>query len=1229
MNLAFGQGLLKSKSIKKLKRILLWLLGILVFLVCLVFLVLQVDTVQTWLGRRVTSYLSSELNAKISVERVSIRLVKSVVLNGVYVEDQHGDTLVWLDELNASIGSISTNKHLLKISKLSLSKGQFNLTRYHGEEHDNIQFLSDYFASTDTTPSAPWDLRVTALVLEDMTFRRQVEDDTAKVFGVDFEHLDVSGINGKFSNFYTKNDSIFTVISGLRFKEASGFQVDEFSADAKVSTTEIRMNGLVIKSPNTNLSTDLVFQYDSFPDFDEFTHNIRWKSDFRNSTVSFKDISYFATDLQGIDKKVKLDGLFKGSVNKFKGKNVRIEWGDHSFFKGSVAINGLPEIEDTYFDVDAQEIFTTKKDIETIPVDPFTEKNHVVVPENFACLGDVSFKGRFNGFYNDFVAYGTINTAIGMISSDLNMKYDIKKKSTYYSGHLSSNRFDVGQIAKIKDMGRVTLSVNVKGNGLRLENVNATLNGGIDALVYRGYEYHNIKVDGQIAKKLFNGAVSVDEPNLALDFKGTIDYRKPLPEFDFLADIKNAELEKLNLFKLTGETSIQSRISTHFKGNRSDNIVGDIQIENTSFQSGMSLYHINTISINSEIESGFRSIDITSDNFDAHFKGSFEFATLGDAFKEILPQYLPSVILPKKSFVSNQNFTYSIRLKNLNVFTETLFPSWDFAPNTELKGHFNSSSKDFNLDLTTPYIRYKKFTFQNLNVVAAAANDRLDVNAKSTRVLNDQEVSVVELPSLSAVAKNNQVLFTLRLADEDTFVNRGHLEGEFNFFSASKFNFKIDSSYIVLENHPWSLDKNNFVEIDSSKIDIRKLHFSRDVESISLGGIISKNPSDKLNISLSGFSLEHLNTILKTEKGLFGGLMDGSINLSDVYSKPQLEGDININSFSINADTIGNVAIHSNYNSDKEILSSSILAIKGTAKIIDIKGDYYVTKEEDNIDYDVKLNNLYIHPIERYISDIMSNVYGKVTADLHMGGTFNRPEFKGTVDLNKASLKVNYLQTHYSFSTSVRVEKDRFVIKDMHLTDDNNQEALVNGTVTHSNFHDFRFDAEMNATKFQILHTEAKDNSLYYGTANASGYAKFYGPIANMNMDISLSPDKGTVVNIPLNTYSDISKNEFITFIDHRAEAAKSNRGSHVDLSGVRLNMNLDMNRNAIMNIIFDEKIGDVITGSGTGSLRLDINTAGNFNMYGTYTIETGDYLFTLQNLINKKFTIDNGSRIT
>ena len=35
-----------------------------------------------------------------------------------------------------------------------------------------------------------------------------------------------------------------------------------------------------------------------------------------------------------------------------------------------------------------------------------------------------------------------------------------------------------------------------------------------------------------------------------------------------------------------------------------------------------------------------------------------------------------------------------------------------------------------------------------------------------------------------------------------------------------------------------------------------------------------------------------------------------------------------------------------------------------------------------------------------------------------------------------------------------------------------------------------------------------------------------------MNMDINLSPEKGTILNIPLNSTSDVSQSDFITFID-------------------------------------------------------------------------------------------------
>jgi hypothetical protein len=50
--------------------------------------------------------------------------------------------------------------------------------------------------------------------------------------------------------------------------------------------------------------------------------------------------------------------------------------------------------------------------------------------------------------------------------------------------------------------------------------------------------------------------------------------------------------------------------------------------------------------------------------------------------------------------------------------------------------------------------------------------------------------------------------------------------------------------------------------------------------------------------------------------------------------------------------------------------------------------------------------------------------------------------------------------------------------------------------------------------------------------------------------------------------------------------------------------------------LIFDRKIGDIITGTGSGNIKMDISPLGNFTMYGNYIISKGSYLFTLKNVI-------------
>ena len=80
--------------------------------------------------------------------------------------------------------------------------------------------------------------------------------------------------------------------------------------------------------------------------------------------------------------------------------------------------------------------------------------------------------------------------------------------------------------------------------------------------------------------------------------------------------------------------------------------------------------------------------------------------------------------------------------------------------------------------------------------------------------------------------------------------------------------------------------------------------------------------------------------------------------------------------------------------------------------------------------------------------------------------------------------------------------------------------------------------------------------------------------------------------------------------------------------SNFSLDFNLEATRDAEVQLIFDEKSGDIIKARGDGNLNLKINSKGKFDMFGDYVLSTGDYLFTLEDFLTKKFEIQKGSSI-
>ena len=242
-------------------------------------------------------------------------------LNGLFVADQHQDTLVYAGAITMNLNDISTSKRILDIDKLTLTDGGFYLREYHGEPGNNLDFLIDYFSGTGSTDtvSKPYKITVANLSLKNDRFKYEVQDDTIQPHGMDYLHLDIHDVSGDISNIHFINDSVFGKIKNLTAKERSGFVLSEFNGDAKLSSDEMRINNLSIKTPYSEINTDLTFNYDSFPDWIEFIDKMRWHSNFQFSKVSFQDIAFFAGEyLWGMKNTVNLTGECKGTVARFK-----------------------------------------------------------------------------------------------------------------------------------------------------------------------------------------------------------------------------------------------------------------------------------------------------------------------------------------------------------------------------------------------------------------------------------------------------------------------------------------------------------------------------------------------------------------------------------------------------------------------------------------------------------------------------------------------------------------------------------------------------------------------------------------------------------------------------------------------------------------------------------------------------------------------------------------------
>ena len=108
-----------------------------------------------------------------------------------------------------------------------------------------------------------------------------------------------------------------------------------------------------------------------------------------------------------------------------------------------------------------------------------------------------------------------------------------------------------------------------------------------------GAHIDGIKLDGSLKENRFNGKLTVDDNDLALDFNGLIDFQnKKYPKSDFEAVVKHADLHALHLVKNDSVCEVSSHIVANLTGFNIDDLEGTLRLDNTVYRDSRGSYNM-------------------------------------------------------------------------------------------------------------------------------------------------------------------------------------------------------------------------------------------------------------------------------------------------------------------------------------------------------------------------------------------------------------------------------------------------------------------------------------------------------------------------------------------------------------------------------------------------------------------------------------------------------------
>lgn len=1238
---------------------------------------------QKYLAGVAEKALREKLKTEVRIDRLEIGLFNRVILHDVDIKDRKNLPLLSSSLMSAKIEYRALLEGRVSLRSVSLLDGNINFYKEKKDSATNFQFVIDAFKSKSKGPSH-LNLTLNSIIIRRLNFayNELFALKTPKKFNT--SHLQIQDINTNISLKTLTNDSINLRVRNLDFKELCGFNVKAFTFRLAANRKHTAITKFDLQLPHSHFSEDeLQADYD-LTDADAFIKTITLHGQVKNAKLAISDIACFEPKLKDFPYTITLSGQFDIKPNavrinqiQFQEEKKRMSLNAHAYIQrkdGAVKrING------------AIDNFFLAGDFASEVLSPLASQKNLDIVKR---LGDINLKA--NGFFdNEGIKWvnADIKSGIGNLYGSVHWRDNSYMAQVSSTGLDITKLLDNASLPN-----NVIFHADLKADVLQKKLDNATASILIDNADFLGYSYKNLKLNANVNRQQAQLQMSINDPsiNVSSSFQGAFN-GKELTSLKGILDVKRLNAEVLNLDKQMGRATYMGEVQITIPNIKGEIRQGELLVSNffkLPHNPEENPYHLNLLQLELTPSSRGTLAHLASDFAHVDIDGHLSLPLLKDNIQQLIACALPSLSSQHKKkdyslaegltkgnkayseHKDNQSWTVSAQILRPDFFQSILNIPIDFEEKIDINGCLSSCGERSALLVYTPKLSFGSTELSRFRCYVQGVNGNLNALVQGAKKFGDSNIKF----AINTKTQDGQLHSTVNWDDGIDHRYKGELSALSNFSRNWQGNLCVNTQIMptqfTMADTLWHIAPSR-IDYDGKQLHVNNFSLNHEDQSLGVNGILSSHATDSLQVRLNKIEVSYILSLISLKPVSFAGKATGFGYLfPNASGHLRVKAKIHLPEFYFNDGLMGDAIIDGAFSSaDKRLHLKADIQENGVGSTF-ING--YVGIGEKALDLHVISQNTTLVFLRRYMPDIFSNINGRTTGRCRVFGPFKEIDFEGNEQANIYAT-VNPIGTSYHLADGmVNIRSGIFSFENYEISDDQGGRGQVYGTLQHNHLKNIRYDFTANTQKLLIYNRGKSIDMPFYATATGTGQARLYGKPGAFSADIDMQPNDGTLLVYTVDnpdTGTDVSLLQFRSKILKNYESVWTPKDTCTEFSGsetnsinhlaalqdsiskniqkdivlkaksdedeglssstdINLNFRFDMNPAARLRVVTDTKTGDNITLAGTGAIRATYYNKGNFQMFGTYTVERGLYKMVIQDVIHKDFQLQQGGNI-